>query len=211
MGLAAVVRAPCNTSSWPFNLLTSPRDQASSPLQGILNLDHVGIQGGEVEASSLPTPIGMHLAGSGGLTQEKLGCVEDGWQAKMCYLSPPGLPHFHPSGSCHCSLRTLRSGIRNQALQTLDTSPASWLGLSMALWRRRPTSTLSRMFTAQLSLSAVLLNAHFYTFLYFLQSFYTAVSIWIYIITRREPLEMYVIMVCLLSMHMPQLSHCVTC
>lgn len=49
------------------------------------------------------------------------------------------------------------------------------------------------MFTAQLLVLAVLLNAHFYTFLkYFLQSFYTAISIWIYIITRCDPLEMYV-------------------
>lgn len=63
------------------------------------------------------------------------------------------------------------------------------------------------MFTAQLSMSAVLLNAHFYTFLkYFLQSFYTAISIWIYIITRCDPIEMYVMMVCLLQTHMPQLS-----
>lgn len=66
------------------------------------------------------------------------------------------------------------------------------------------------MFTAQLSASAVLLNAHFYTFFfflrYFLQSFYTAISIWIYIITRCDPIEMYVMMVCLLQMHMPQLS-----
>lgn len=55
-----------------------------------------------------------------------------------------------------------------------------------------PTSTLSIMFTAQLSVSAVLLNAHFYTFLkYFLQSFYTVISIWIYIITRCDPIEMY--------------------
>lgn len=45
-------------------------------------------------------------------------------------------------------------------------------------------------------MSAVLLNAHFYTFLkYFLQSFYTVISIWIYIITRCDPIEMYVIMV----------------
>lgn len=63
------------------------------------------------------------------------------------------------------------------------------------------------MFTAQLSVSAVLLNAHFYSFLkYFLQSFYTVISIWIYIITRCDPIEMYVIMVCLLQTHMPQLS-----
>jgi len=41
---------------------------------------------------------------------------------------------------------------------------------------------------------------------YFLQSFYTAISIWIYIITRCDPIEMYVMMVCLLQMHMPQLS-----
>lgn len=135
----------------------------------------------------------------------------DGWQAKTYWLYLPGLSYLRPSGSCHCSLRTLRNGTRNKELQTLDTSPALRLGLSMALWRRRPTSTLSIMFTAQLSLSAVLLNAHFYTFLYFLQSFYTAVSIWIYIITRRDPIEMYVIMVRLLQMHMPQLSHCVTC
>lgn len=111
-----------------------------------------------------------------------------------------------PSGCC-CSWHTLRRESRTQEPQTLDAGPCGGQACRGSVAQAPPASTLSIMFTAQLSVSAVLLNAHFYTFLkYFLQSFYTAISIWIYIITRCDPIEMYVMMVCLLQMHMPQLS-----
>lgn len=108
---------------------------------------------------------------------------------------------------CRCSWLTLRRESQTQEPQTLDAAPSGGQACQGSVAQAPPTSTLSIMFTAQLSVSAVLLNAHFYTFLkYFLQSFYTVISIWIYIITRCDPIEMYVIMVCLLQTHMPQLS-----
>lgn len=111
-----------------------------------------------------------------------------------------------PRGCC-CSWCTLRRKTQTQEPQTLDAAPSGGQACQGSVAQAPPTSTLSIMFTAQLSVSAVLLNAHFYTFLkYFLQSFYTVISIWIYIITRCDPIEMYVIMVCLLQTHMPQLS-----
>lgn len=100
-----------------------------------------------------------------------------------------------PRGCCR-SWRTLQRETQTQEPQTLDAAPSGGQACRGSVAQAPPTSTLSIMFTAQLSVSAVLLNAHFYTFLkYFLQSFYTVISIWIYIITRCDPIEMYVIMV----------------
>lgn len=71
-----------------------------------------------------------------------------------CLLAP--LPR-----GCHHSWPTLWRETQSQEPQRVEAAPAGGQG---SVAQAPHKHTLSTMFTAQLSVSAVLLNAHFYTF-----------------------------------------------